>query len=103
MLDVDIGRNSPRWSRRTGDNLPLQHQKPADAGDRCRRNERQCLDHRGNLLSVTSGKEVLKAYGFDTTNRMSSSVGMIDGIMKKATYQYKRKFESENKEKIIER
>ena len=27
-------------------------------------------DHRGNLLSVTSGEEVLKAYGFDAANRM---------------------------------
>ena len=25
-------------------------------------------DHRGNLLSVTSGEEVLKAYGFDAAN-----------------------------------
>ena len=45
-------------------------------------------DHRGNLLSVTSGEEVLKAYGFDAANQMSSSMGRIDGTMKKATYQY---------------
>ena len=45
-------------------------------------------DHRGNLLSVTSGEEVLKAYGFDAANQMSSSMGMIDGTMKNATYQY---------------
>ncbi len=45
-------------------------------------------DHRGNLLSVTSGEEVLKAYGFDAANQMSSSMGIIDGTMKKATYQY---------------
>ena len=32
-------------------------------------------DHRGNLLSVTSGEEVLKAYGFDAANQMSSSMG----------------------------
>ena len=31
-------------------------------------------DHRGNLLSVTSGEEVLKAYGFDAANHMSSSM-----------------------------
>ena len=29
-------------------------------------------DHRGNLLSLTSGEEVLKAYGFDAANQMSS-------------------------------
>ena len=26
-------------------------------------------DHRGNLLSVTSGEEVLRAYGFDAATR----------------------------------
>ena len=36
-------------------------------------------DHRGNLLSVTSGEEVLKAYGFDAANRMSSSVDRTAG------------------------
>ena len=35
-------------------------------------------DHRGNLLSVTSGEEVLKAYGFDAANQMSSSMGRTD-------------------------
>ena len=45
-------------------------------------------DHRGNLLSVTSGEEVLKAYGFDAANQMSSSMGMADGIIQKAVYQY---------------
>ena len=45
-------------------------------------------DHRGNLLSVTSGEEVLKAYGFDAANQMSSSMGMTDGIIQKAVYQY---------------
>ena len=37
-------------SRRTGDNLPLQHQKPADAGDRCRRNQRLCLWPQGKSV-----------------------------------------------------
>ena len=45
-------------------------------------------DHRGDLLSVTSGEEVLKAYGFDAANQMSSSMGMTDGIIQKAVYQY---------------
>lgn len=45
-------------------------------------------DHRGNLLSVTSGEEVLKAYGFDATNQMSSSMGRTDGTIQKAVYQY---------------
>ena len=45
-------------------------------------------DHRGNLLSVTSGEEVLKAYGFDAANQMSSSMGMTDGIIQMAVYQY---------------
>lgn len=45
-------------------------------------------DHRGNLLSVTSGKEVLKAYGFDAANRMSSSVDRTAGEITKAYYQY---------------
>ena len=45
-------------------------------------------DHRGNLLSVTSGEEVLKAYGFDAANQMSSSMGRTDGIIQKAVYQY---------------
>ena len=45
-------------------------------------------DHRGNLLSVTSGKEVLRAYGFDAANQMNSSMGMTDGQIKKAVYQY---------------
>ena len=45
-------------------------------------------DHRGNLLSVTSGEEVLKAYGFDAANQMSSSMGMTDGTIQKAVYQY---------------
>ena len=45
-------------------------------------------DHRGNLLSVTSGEEVLRAYGFDAANQMNSSMGMTDGQIKKAVYQY---------------
>ena len=45
-------------------------------------------DHRGNLLSVTSGEEVLKAYGFDAANRMSSSVDRTAGEITKAYYQY---------------
>ena len=45
-------------------------------------------DHRGNLLSVTSGEEVLRAYGFDAANQMNSSMGMTDGKIKKAVYQY---------------
>ena len=45
-------------------------------------------DHRGNLLSVTSGEGVLRAYGFDAANQMSSSMGMTDGIIQKAVYQY---------------
>ena len=45
-------------------------------------------DHRVNLLSVTSGEEVLKAYGFDAANQMSSSMGRTDGIIQKAVYQY---------------
>ena len=45
-------------------------------------------DHRGNLLSVTSGEEVLKAYGFDAANQMSSSMGRTDGTIQKAVYQY---------------
>ena len=45
-------------------------------------------DHRGNLLSVTSGEEVLKEYGFDAANQMSSSMGMTDGTIQKAVYQY---------------
>ncbi len=39
-------------------------------------------DHRGNLLSVTSGEEVLRAYGFDAANQMAScSMGMTDGTI----------------------
>ncbi|MEQ2485157.1 hypothetical protein AAAT49_15465 [Agathobacter rectalis] len=38
-------------------------------------------DHRGNLLSVTSGEGVLRAYGFDAANQMSSSMGMTDGTI----------------------
>ena len=45
-------------------------------------------DHRGNLLSVTSGEEVIKAYGFDAANQMSSSMGRTDGTIQKAVYQY---------------
>ena len=45
-------------------------------------------DHRGNLLSVTSGEEVLRAYGFDAANQMNSCMGMTDGQIKKAVYQY---------------
>ena len=45
-------------------------------------------DHRGNLLSVTSDEEVLRAYGFDAANQMNSSMGMTDGQIKKAVYQY---------------
>ena len=45
-------------------------------------------DHRGNLLSVTSGGEVLRAYEFDEANQMSSSMGEYGGIVKKAEYQY---------------
>ena len=45
-------------------------------------------DHRGNLLSVSSGEEVLKAYGFDAANRMSSSVDRTAGEITKAYYQY---------------
>ena len=45
-------------------------------------------DHRGNLLSVTSGGEVLRAYEFDAANQMSSSMGEYGGIVKKAEYQY---------------
>ena len=45
-------------------------------------------DHRGNLLSVTSGEEVLKAYGFDAANRMSRSVDRTAGEITKAYYQY---------------
>ena len=45
-------------------------------------------DHRGNLLSVTSGEEVLKAYGFDATNQMTASFDLVDGQRKKATYTY---------------
>ena len=45
-------------------------------------------DHRGNLLSITSGEEVLRAYGFDAANQMNSSMGMTDGQIKKAVYQY---------------
>lgn len=44
-------------------------------------------DHRGNLLSVTSGGEVLRAYEFDEANQMSSSMGEYGGIVKKAEYQ----------------
>ena len=44
-------------------------------------------DHRGNLLSVTSGGEVLRAYEFVTVNQMSSSMGEYGGIVKKAEYQ----------------
>ena len=39
-------------------------------------------------IVTTIGEEFLKAYGFDAANQMSSSMGMIDGTMKKATYQY---------------
>lgn len=45
-------------------------------------------DHRGNLLSVTSGEEVLKAYWFDAANQMSCSMGRTDGTIQKAVYQY---------------
>ncbi len=45
-------------------------------------------DHRGNLLTVTSGEEVLKAYGFDAANQMSSSMERTDGTIQKAVYQY---------------
>ena len=45
-------------------------------------------DHRGNLLSVTSGGEVLRAYGFDAANQMESAMEMEDGRMKKAACQY---------------
>jgi rhs family protein len=38
-------------------------------------------DHRGNLLSVTSGEGVLRAYGFDAANQMSSSMGRTDGTI----------------------
>ena len=49
---------------------------------------RMSYDSRGNLLSVTSGEEVLKAYGFDAANQMSSSMGRTDGTIQKAVYQY---------------
>ena len=39
-------------------------------------------------IATTSGKETLKAYGFDAANQMSSSMGMTDGIIQKAVYQY---------------
>ena len=45
-------------------------------------------DHKGNLLSVTSGEGVLRAYGFDAANQMSSSMGMTDETIQKAVYQY---------------
>ena len=45
-------------------------------------------DHRGNLLSVTSGGEVLRAYGFDAANQMESAMEMEDRRMKKAACQY---------------
>ena len=45
-------------------------------------------DHRGNLLQVTRGEELLQAYGFDAANQMHSSMGVVDGVIKNATYQY---------------
>lgn len=45
-------------------------------------------DHRGNLLSVTSGEDVLKAYGFDAANNMTESMGLTAGMVKRATYEY---------------
>lgn len=39
-------------------------------------------------MSVTNGEEILKAYGFDAENQMSSSMGITDGVIKRATYQY---------------
>ena len=45
-------------------------------------------DYRGNLLNMKSNDEVLKAFTFDATNRMTASVGIVDGIQKNATYAY---------------
>lgn len=45
-------------------------------------------DGRGNLLNVKSNDEVLKAFTFDATNRMTASMGIVDGIQKNATYAY---------------
>lgn len=45
-------------------------------------------DHRGNLLSVRTGKELLKQFQFDAANQMERSMGFVNGTMKQATYQY---------------
>lgn len=45
-------------------------------------------DHRGNLLKVTAGEEILKEFAFDATNRMTSSMGIVDGMQKRASYKY---------------
>ena len=39
-------------------------------------------------IVTTSGEEILKAYGFDAANQMSSSMGRTDGTIQKAVYQY---------------
>ena len=45
-------------------------------------------DHRGNLTEVSQGTELLKQFSFDATNRMSESMGVVDGILKRAGYEY---------------
>lgn len=45
-------------------------------------------DHRGNLLNMKSKDEVLKSFAFDATNRMTASMGIVDGVWKNATYAY---------------
>lgn len=45
-------------------------------------------DKRGNLLSVKDDDGLLKAFTFDATNQMITSMGIVNGIKKYAEYQY---------------
>lgn len=49
---------------------------------------RRRYDRRGNLTEVWQGEELIKQFTFDAANRMSSSVGVADGVRKQASYRY---------------
>lgn len=45
-------------------------------------------DKRGNMTEVSIGEKMIKQFTFDATNRMSSSVEIVNNLKKKAEYQY---------------
>lgn len=45
-------------------------------------------DQRGNLTEVSQEEQLLKQFTFDAANRMTESIGVLDGSIKKAGYEY---------------